>query len=212
MHHQQGARWREGKREDVLERAFELRALGKVAERFVKFLVEPEVVHERLQARLPDHLVQLEAELPERIELVVVLEPLRGETRGRALEHPRSSIASSMSVRVNSRTTNPPPGSASRSPSCSTVISAIRSGVLDTPSSSTRRSSGTRSRGLKAPLSSSSRSPSVAFVVCEFSWFPRGTVSGVTAAAEFHAARRASSSASSTKAAMSRSTGSGASR
>ena len=88
---------------------------------------------------------------------------------------PRSSIASSMSVRVNSRTTKPPPGSVSRSPSCSSVMRAIRSGVRETPSSSTRRSSGTRSRGLKAPSSRSSRSPSVAFVVCEFAWLPRGT-------------------------------------
>ena len=94
---------------------------------------------------------------------------------------PRSSIASSMSVRVNSRTTKPPPGSVSRSPSCSSVIRAIRSGVRETPSSSTSRSSGTRSRGSNAPFSRSSRRPSVAFVVCEFAWLPRGTVSSVTA-------------------------------
>ena len=65
---------------------------------------------------------------------------------------PRSSIASSMSVRVNSRTTKPPPGSVSRRPSCSSVMRAMRSGVRETPSSSTRRSSGTRSRGLKTPF------------------------------------------------------------
>ena len=89
---------------------------------------------------------------------------------------PRSSIASSMSVRVNSRTPNPPPGSVSRRPFVLERHEGDRSGVRDTPSSSTRRSSATRSRGLKAPLSRSSRSPSVAFVVCEFAWFPRGTV------------------------------------
>ena len=88
MHHQQGARWREGKREDVLERAFELRALGKVAERFVKSWLSRRYSMNDSRLGVPDHLVQLEAELPERIELVVVLEPLRGETCGRALEDP----------------------------------------------------------------------------------------------------------------------------
>ena len=114
-------------------------------------------------------------QVAQRLELVLRLEPLRRERAAVPSSTPRSSIASSMSVRVNSRTTKPPPGSVSRSPSCSSVIRAIRSGVRETPSSSTRRSSGTRSRGLNAPLSRSSRSPSVAFVVCEFAWFPRGT-------------------------------------
>ena len=54
----------------------------------MKVLVEPEVVHERLQARVPDDLVQLATAVPERIELVVGLEPLSGETCGRTLEDP----------------------------------------------------------------------------------------------------------------------------
>ena len=47
------------------------------------------------------------------------------------------------------------PGSA-RSPSCSSVMSAIRSGVRDTPSSSTRRNSGPSARG-KGPVEQGAR-------------------------------------------------------
>ena len=63
-----------------------------------------------------------------------------------------------MSAWVNSRTTYPPVGSTRSRPSCSSEASASRSGVRDTPSRSTSRSSDIRSPGLNSPLRICSRS------------------------------------------------------
>ena len=81
---------------------------------------------------------------------------------------PRSSIASATSSSENEHTANPPPESGRSSPSCASVPSASRSGVLETPSLSASPISGTRcsaprrrrrsARGARAsPWSSASR-------------------------------------------------------
>ena len=71
----------------MLERAAELPALRELAEDVVELLVEAEVLHERLDAPRADDCVQLPAEIAQRLELVIRLETLRREPRGRALEH-----------------------------------------------------------------------------------------------------------------------------
>ena len=87
---------------------------------------------------------------------------------------PRSSIASDTSALVNERTTKPPPGSGSSSPSWASVESARRSGVRETPSRSESSISGTRSPGANAPSRTSSRRPSWAFTVWDPAPSPRG--------------------------------------
>ena len=81
---------------------------------------------------------------------------------------PRMTIASTMSLRVNARTTKPPLGSVSIKPSCANERRAARSGVRDTRSRSTSRSSERRSPGSRLPSRRRSRRPCVAFEVCVF--------------------------------------------
>ena len=54
----------------------------------MELLVEAEVLHERLDALGANHRVELPAEIAQRLELVLRLEALGRQARGRALEHP----------------------------------------------------------------------------------------------------------------------------
>ena len=165
----------------MLERPAELRALRQRAERLVELLVETEVLEERLDARRASDVVERPTASAQSRELVIRLQPLGREARSRALEHAAELdrvVDVGPGELVNHEAAA---GERLEEPFALEVMRAIRSGVRETPSSSTRRSSATRSRGSKAPFSRSSRSPSVAFVVCEFATFPRGTTSSVTA-------------------------------
>ncbi len=87
VNHQQRARRREREGERVLERPFELPALRQSAERLVEFLIEPKVLHERLDAPSANDCIELLTARAQRRELLLRLESLGRQARGGALEH-----------------------------------------------------------------------------------------------------------------------------
>lgn len=87
MDHQQRAGRSEREGERMFECPSELAALRQSAERLVEVLVDPEVLHERLDAPSADDCVQLSTAGTQGLELLLRLESFGPETRSRALEH-----------------------------------------------------------------------------------------------------------------------------
>ncbi|KOF52464.1 hypothetical protein AD428_20050 [Achromobacter sp. DMS1] len=83
---------------------------------------------------------------------------------------PRTSTASAISSTVNARTRKPRDGRRSSRPSFSSSVSAMRSGVRDTPSLAENCSSTTRSPGCKAPESTMSRSSEITLSIWAAMW------------------------------------------
>src|SRR5579884_3304004 len=129
------ARRRERQREDVGDRAFEVRAAGERGEAAVIRLVELDVALDLalVAADRVDDLVELGRRRLERHELVRRLEPLRRETRRGALED-AAELDRVGDVAAGERPDDET-AAAQRleDASCASVASAIRSGVRETP-------------------------------------------------------------------------------
>src|SRR3954469_6958929 len=117
----EGARRGERQREDAGIGGVEGAAAREAEQDGVEALIELDVALERGRGRAvrADDRVELGDAAVQRLELVGVAETLGGQPRGGALEHAAQVDRADASSRVNERTTKPPPGAASTSPSCS---------------------------------------------------------------------------------------------
>ena len=127
-----------------------------------------------------DHGVQLATALVQRLELVVGLEPLRGEARSSTLEH---AAKLDCVVDVGTGELAHHEAAARKRLEEPFVLERHESDPERCPRHAElphQPKLGNALARLERPVSSSSRSPSVAFVVCEFAWLPRGTTRSLT--------------------------------
>ena len=165
LRHHERAGARERQRDDPFKGTFEHRASGHLQDPGVEPLVEIDEPLERFVVGSVDHLLDRVAD-SRRACTASGLAPRSAANRAAVPSStPRSSIASLMSACVNSRTTYPREPALRTSPSCSSAASARRSGVRETPSVSTNRSSDIRSPGANSPRRISSRRRSSARVI-----------------------------------------------
>ena len=135
-------------------------ALGELQQQRVEALVELDVALEGVDCRPvgPDQRVDLRDASLHRLELAGVTERSAASRAAVPSSTPRRSIASSTSLARERPNDEAAAGAGSSSPSCSSLASASRRGVRETPSCSASGISATRSPPRSSPSRISSRS------------------------------------------------------